>query len=232
MRPAAAPNAPRIEYHTAAGGPVLGLGTPRPRLSWSVPSAQAGYTQTAYEIEVPRESGIQRYRVQNAEQVLVPWPTDPLRSRKRAEVRVRVAEQEVWPSVNYVMGATYYDAGQRFRDPRLRRQGIQLGAAVSTQIWRVEENGFQFDATPRVEPEPHGSLRLPRFRERPRRLGPDQRHPAGAHPHSAKGLIGTADEQQMARRTLMTAVRLARVGTVTRAGSRGQILFHRVRAPA
>jgi len=146
MRPAAAPNAPRIEYHTAAGGPVLGLGTPRPRLSWSVPSAQAGYTQTAYEIEVSRESGIQRYRVQNAEQVLVPWPTDPLRSRERAEVRVRVAEQEVWPSVNYVMGATYYDAGQRFRDPRLRRQGIQLGAAVSTQIWRVEEKGFQFDA--------------------------------------------------------------------------------------
>jgi hypothetical protein len=55
-------------------------------------------------------------------------------------------EQEVWPSVNYFIGATYYDAGQRFRDPRLRRQGIQLGAAVSTQIWRVEANGFQFDA--------------------------------------------------------------------------------------
>src|SRR4029453_15021059 len=96
MRPAAAPNAPRIEYHTAAGGPVLGLGTPRPRLSWSVPSAQAGYTQTAYEIEVSRESGIQRYRVQNAEQVLVPWPTDPLRSRERAEVRVRVADKDDW----------------------------------------------------------------------------------------------------------------------------------------
>jgi non-lysosomal glucosylceramidase len=55
-------------------------------------------------------------------------------------------EQEVWPSVNYFMGATYYDAGQRFRDRQLRRQGIKLGAAVSRQIWRVEENGFQFDA--------------------------------------------------------------------------------------
>jgi hypothetical protein len=98
MRPAAAPNAPRIEYHTAAGGPVLGLGTPRPRLSWSVPSAQAGYTQTAYEIEVSRESGIQRYRVQNAEQVLVPWPTrrlqmaapvaDPAMQRERRSQRL------------------------------------------------------------------------------------------------------------------------------------------------
>ena len=38
----------------------------------------------------------------------------------------------------------YYDAGQRFRDRQLRRQGIKLGAAVSRQIWRVEENGFQW----------------------------------------------------------------------------------------
>jgi non-lysosomal glucosylceramidase len=55
-------------------------------------------------------------------------------------------EQEVWPSVNYFIGATYYDAGQRFSDRDLRRQGIKLGSAVSTQIWQVEENGFQFDA--------------------------------------------------------------------------------------
>jgi non-lysosomal glucosylceramidase len=55
-------------------------------------------------------------------------------------------ETEVWPSVNYFTGATYYDAGQRFHDAELRRDGVELGTAVSTQIWQVEENGFMFDA--------------------------------------------------------------------------------------
>jgi hypothetical protein len=44
MRPAAAPNAPRIDYPTAAGGPVYGRGTPRPQLSWSVPSDKDEWT--------------------------------------------------------------------------------------------------------------------------------------------------------------------------------------------
>ena len=55
-------------------------------------------------------------------------------------------ETEVWPSVNYFIGATYYDAGTRFHDAQLRHRGVELGSAVSTQIWQVEENGFMFDA--------------------------------------------------------------------------------------
>jgi uncharacterized protein (DUF608 family) len=55
-------------------------------------------------------------------------------------------EQEVWPSVNYVIGASYYHAGKRFGDPELRADGIQMGSAVATQIWQVDGNGFQFDA--------------------------------------------------------------------------------------
>jgi hypothetical protein len=55
-------------------------------------------------------------------------------------------ETDAWPSVNYFAGASYYEAGRRFRDGQLRRDGIQLGRAVSTQIWRVDDNGYMFDA--------------------------------------------------------------------------------------
>jgi non-lysosomal glucosylceramidase len=55
-------------------------------------------------------------------------------------------EQEVWPSVNYFTGATYYAAGSRFHDDELKRDAVALGTAVSTQIWQVDENGFMFDA--------------------------------------------------------------------------------------
>ncbi|MFF1571380.1 GH116 family glycosyl-hydrolase [Leifsonia sp. NPDC058292] len=55
-------------------------------------------------------------------------------------------ENGVWPSVNYFMGATYVDAAKRFRDPALRQNGISLGTAVATQIWQVDENGYQFNA--------------------------------------------------------------------------------------
>jgi uncharacterized protein (DUF608 family) len=55
-------------------------------------------------------------------------------------------EQEVWPSVNYVMAATYNDASKRFRDPELRANGIEMASSVATQIWQVEQNSFQFDA--------------------------------------------------------------------------------------
>ena len=55
-------------------------------------------------------------------------------------------ETEVWPSVNYFTGATYVDAGQRFHDAALRRQGIELGSAVAAQIWDDEDNSFRFNA--------------------------------------------------------------------------------------
>ncbi|MEU4606182.1 glycoside hydrolase family 78 protein [Kribbella sp. NPDC023972] len=92
----AAPTALRFEHRTDTG-PVLGIGTATPRLSWQVPTADAGYTQTAYEVEIADWGGgarntatAQVFTVQSPDQVLVPWPGEPLRSRDAVEVRVRV----------------------------------------------------------------------------------------------------------------------------------------------
>jgi alpha-L-rhamnosidase len=89
---AAAPSPPRFEHRTD-GGPVLGIGTASPRLSWSVPAADPGYEQTAYEIEITREEGsaeAETVRVESPDQILVAWPGAPLASRQSARVRVRV----------------------------------------------------------------------------------------------------------------------------------------------
>ncbi|XAS72909.1 family 78 glycoside hydrolase catalytic domain [Micrococcaceae bacterium Sec5.1] len=95
MAMAAAPDAPRFEHRTDPG-PVLGLGTGTPRLSWSVPNADAGYSQTTYEIEVSREGAAEVYTIESHDQVLVPWPAPALVSREQARVRVRVAHGQDW----------------------------------------------------------------------------------------------------------------------------------------
>ena len=67
----------------------LGLGTACPRVSWTLPSGSAG--QRAYELEVQRDTGTTTTgRITSPERFLVPWPAEPLRSRDRARVRVRV----------------------------------------------------------------------------------------------------------------------------------------------
>lgn len=90
MPSAAAPTGIRFEHHDA---PVLGIGHRRPRLSWHVPDADTGYRQRAYEIAV----GDRTFVVESAEQVLVPWPGASLAARERAEVRVRVRDDEWSP---------------------------------------------------------------------------------------------------------------------------------------
>jgi len=87
---AAAPAQVRFEHHIP-GRVVLGIGTSAPRLSWQVPSADAGFRQGAYEVEVTRGEGeAELVRVSSSEQVLVPWPAKPLASREAVSVRVRV----------------------------------------------------------------------------------------------------------------------------------------------
>ncbi|WP_433696626.1 family 78 glycoside hydrolase catalytic domain [Nocardiopsis sp. CA-288880] len=82
------PEAPTAEHHRTA----LGIGEPRPRLSWTVRRAAPGWRQEAYEIEVRGNGGRTRRsgRLAGAESVLVPWPDAPLASRERRSVRVRV----------------------------------------------------------------------------------------------------------------------------------------------
>ena len=62
----AAPTAPRVEHRTDPGT-VLGLGTPTPRLSWTVPRADADWRQTAYEVEVTGATGTRSSVVDSAD---------------------------------------------------------------------------------------------------------------------------------------------------------------------
>jgi alpha-L-rhamnosidase len=87
----AAPVGVRFEHRTDEG-PVLGIGSATPRLSWIVPKADAAFVQHAYEVEFTRAGQAPEVvRVTSGEQVLVPWPAAPLTSRESVSVRVRVS---------------------------------------------------------------------------------------------------------------------------------------------
>ncbi|WP_338117984.1 glycoside hydrolase family 78 protein [Streptomyces coryli] len=88
--------------HEAANTSVVGvrfeyvdevLGVSEPRLSWQVGTDDPGWRQTAYEIE---RDGDTVERVASEAQVLVPWPFEPLGSRTRVRVRIRVACGGQW----------------------------------------------------------------------------------------------------------------------------------------
>ena len=75
----------RIEHRSAAD--ALGIDNPRPRLSWTTETAAPAWRQAAYELEL---DGAPCGRVESGDSVLVPWPGEPLTSRRRVAVRVRV----------------------------------------------------------------------------------------------------------------------------------------------
>jgi len=90
MSPAAAPAGVRFEHHTD-DGPVLGIDSPAPRLSWYLPTAPEGFRQSAYQVEITRTRGpVELSTIASTEQVLVPWPAAALAARESARVRVRV----------------------------------------------------------------------------------------------------------------------------------------------
>ena len=72
----------RLELHPVEPR-VLGIGEDRPRLSWVVPAADEGWEQTAYEVELVRDAAATSHVVESGDQVLVPWPGEPLASRER-----------------------------------------------------------------------------------------------------------------------------------------------------
>lgn len=79
----------KVEHHREP----LGIGERTPRLSWKI-SAEPGWRQLRYELEIGRGQEREVYAVDSADQVLVPWPGRPLASRERAAVRVRVTGED------------------------------------------------------------------------------------------------------------------------------------------
>lgn len=85
----------RVEHHPQ---PALDIDEERPRLSWSLATAPAGYRQGAVEVswEITRPDGgvveAASAVVKTHDQVLVDWPGPPLGPRERAVVQVRTRD--------------------------------------------------------------------------------------------------------------------------------------------
>jgi alpha-L-rhamnosidase len=82
-------SAVRFEHYRDA----FGIGADRPRLSWIAETDQRGWRQAGYEIECYDADGALRAstgRIDSDQSVLAAWPWQPLRSRERLAVRVRV----------------------------------------------------------------------------------------------------------------------------------------------
>jgi alpha-L-rhamnosidase len=76
---------------------TLGIGTDRPRLSWTVKTESRDWFQTGYEIESYDPDGKlrdQTGRVESDQSVLVDWPFAPLASREQLSLRVRVWDKD------------------------------------------------------------------------------------------------------------------------------------------
>lgn len=72
-------------------------------------------------------------------------------------------ENGVWPTVNYVIAATYVDAATRFRNSDFRQEGLGLGSSVATQIWQVKANGYEFNAPLQWNKDDAGQWIYPAF---------------------------------------------------------------------
>ncbi|GAA2570879.1 glycoside hydrolase family 78 protein [Streptomyces fimbriatus] len=139
----------------------LGIGVPAPRLTWTLPPG-CGF-QEAYELELDRDGGTVRRtgRVQGADQVLVAWPGEPLTSRERVAVRVRVwspgaAEPSAWSERSVAeaglldpadwravpVGADWDEDPEAARRPARVRRDFRLERPVSRARLYVSAHGL------------------------------------------------------------------------------------------
>lgn len=102
--PASAPSQIRFEH---LGSDVLGIGEPRPRLSWH-PPAEPAHTvaATSAEIRVRSRGGSTATSRADATGVLLPWPGAPLSSGERRVVQVRLrypdGDRSPWSDPSFV----------------------------------------------------------------------------------------------------------------------------------
>lgn len=139
---------------------ALGIGVPEPRLSWKT-TAPARWQQSAYELEAVCDGGApQRVRVESRESVLVDWPFEPLRSRQRASVRVRVCGDDGvisdWsPSapvetgllhaddwVASVVGPAWQEDAEELRRPPRVRTSFSVASTVARARLYVSAHGL------------------------------------------------------------------------------------------
>jgi alpha-L-rhamnosidase len=118
---------------------ALGRGTPAPRMSWRIASEAPQFSVTAYELEltVP-DAGTSTVIVESADHVLVPWPFEPLTSRARASVRVRVTDGTTWTAWSEASSLEIgllapADWSARFISPRTLG-GLDQSAPVLTRV--------------------------------------------------------------------------------------------------
>jgi alpha-L-rhamnosidase len=92
----------------------LGLGEPRPRLSWKLRSGRIGAAQSAYRITATAggETVWDTGRRESTDTILIPWEGDGLRSATRYRWRV-----EVWDDEGTATAAeTWFETGLLHRD--------------------------------------------------------------------------------------------------------------------
>ena len=173
--------APRIEHHREA----LGIGEDAPRLSWRVPSAPAGWDRTPIASRSTRGDATDRtFTVDSAEQVLVPWPAPPLRSRERARVRVSVrgADGE-WSAPSDPTTA-------RGRPARARRTGSRRPVGAHLERGPPLRRAPALARAPRLRRSGSGLVRARLYATRARTLRGRAQRPTGRRRHALARLDG------------------------------------------
>lgn len=116
-----------FEHHRDA----LGIGEPRPRISWRFGGNVVDWEQNAYDLEI-RRGALTSYHVPSNDSLLVPWPESPLASRESAEVRVRAHGQPGRASTPWSAWATV-EAG-------LLDEASWGGVIPIAASWKVERD--------------------------------------------------------------------------------------------
>lgn len=135
-------SAPRIEHHRDP----LGIGEPRPRLSWTLSDAPTDWQQQSYAVTVVRGDGEETFEVASSEQVLVPWPSRALESRERVAARVSVqGDDGGWSDPS---PETWLETGLlRAEDWSARPVGLELDEDPESDARRATlvRRGFRID---------------------------------------------------------------------------------------